>query len=706
MSIRSFQIGRIANDVIEEFLQAGTLPSVDAVIAGIDKKLAGRLEGTPQTVFTPVSFGSPTAPATMNTLTQNISSDIQTLYDDSIDLTNRIIRHFDNTQTLRERLYGRIDRIQASIPTINQTFTDTLSSLKYVDPSSSAWVDLQEGWVGLLPSSSQTQKADLSNATLTYTTTSTISSTIGSLASILSDSVNEAFFVRVSSNTTQASIVFTLTLPTMMLSRLELFAQIGSSMTVQATVGSLALPAATVGLTRRASWDFQAQDVTTVVLTLSKNVPDLTVGGTYYFDFGLKNISLLYEEYLQTATLSSSSIPFNSIGTVSLSTNEVVPTGCFVEWFVGFNGPNGSFGQITPGSPIVVNSIAPTTVKRIFPVRSINSFGRVFDVANDLSTTSDDIGLPVQSPIRGGYTPLFSLCTVSPVQPGNTVLRRGRNSWAVRSYHYDVSIPALASNPPPTIADFTSPRGSNPEVFIRYQPTEYDALNQFGSLSQSLSSALRLPAVEYPQFTSDWVMHLFSATIIVNPQLPSSTISALNSTNVSLSSIFALSGSNPNAVLYLNGNPININTVVNKGSVAYNAVLPLQAGSNFVQIVTNNYVNLGGGAFEFGTTLFSSLAAYGGDVMWYADSGPMTEVSLFELQYQTARNDFSRYAITTSPTTGQTVVVVRELPTTVYDLTSSALPTNGPTSLIVQANLSSTIPNLTPRIYGYTVEVS
>jgi hypothetical protein len=87
----------------------------------------------------------------------------------------------------------------------------------------------------------------------------------------------------------------------------------------------------------------------------------------------------------------------------------------------------------------------------------------------------------------------------------------------------------------------------------------------------------------------------------------------------------------------------------------------------------------------------------------------MTAVSLFELQYQTARNDFSRFALAQDTTTNKNVVVLRELPTTVYDLVSQGTDTTEQvTSLIVRADLHGSVvqTSVTPKINSCSLEVS
>jgi hypothetical protein len=174
---------------------------------------------------------------------------------------------------------------------------------------------------------------------------------------------------------------------------------------------------------------------------------------------------------------------------------------------------------------------------------------------------------------------------------------------------------------------------------------------------------------------------------------------------VSLSNIFASTGSGGSrAALYCNGINIPVTaTTSGVSGLSYQAVLPLVPGTNTIAIVTNNLYSLGGGPFEFGTTIFTSLAAYGGYVMWYADAGPLAQVDLFELQYQTARNDFSRFAVATDPATGNTVILVHELPTTVYDISTTGISSQLPTQVTLSANLvgSPTDNSLTPVVSSF-----
>jgi hypothetical protein len=286
-------------------------------------------------------------------------------------------------------------------------------------------------------------------------------------------------------------------------------------------------------------------------------------------------------------------------------------------------------------------------------------------------------------------------------------IRRGRNAWRVSSYHYDVLVAGTVSNPQPGLVDFIAPRGGNAaQIFTRYQPTEFDLNNQYSGLSASLLSALRLPALEYPiRNQNDRVIHLFEATLTVNPGLAPSVLQTLSALSVSLPPIFA----NGQATFYCNGQKLQITANSMAGALAYTALVPLAPGDNLLQLVTTEYATLTGAAFDIGTALFSTLCSYNGQILWYADPGPMTAVSLFELQYQTARNDFSRFALAQDTTTNKNVVVLRELPTTVYDLVSQGTDTTEQvTSLIVRADLHGSVvqTSVTPKINSCSLEVS
>jgi hypothetical protein len=732
MAIRIKQIGRIANQVIENFLVQGTLPSVQSVIAGVYEVLGGRVAGTPQTQVTPVGMWSVTNPGPMNTVVGQVQSDLEDLYDENIDLVNRLIRDFDYKQTRRERVAQRIvdvaAQLQAASVDNTLTYQESFGSLMgtNIDLTTAA-IDFEDYTCELPPASNRTYKADLTSATLSYTTSGTDSSVVGTLANIVSDALNEPFFVRVASATTSASLTINLTLTgpasAVIVSKALLIAHIGSATTVTVSLGNQNLPSQTVGISRRAEWEFTPTSVSSVQIVLSKSAADLVQGGVYYFDFGIKNFSLFYEEYVAAAAYVSAPISFGGapIGTITLTTDQVVPPNCGISWLLSTTGPSGTFGSIVPGTPLVYNPLTTVDAKRVYPVRSVVASVSATTVVNGTAGPPVDGDLPVTANVRGSRTPLFNLCRIDPsIQFGDAQVWRGRNAWHVKSYHYNVNSGGVIQNPPPTIADFISPRGTNPQIYTRYQPTEFDALEQFGALSPALASALRLPAIEYPfASNNDQVMHLFEATLIVNSQLAPSVLAGLNATTVTLPQIFAISGtSSPRATLYVNGTQVNVTAatttpVASAGMLTYQAVLPLVAGKNIVQIVTNNYYSLGGAPFNFGTAIFSTLCAYNGQITWYADSGPMTQVQLFELQYQTARNDYSRYAIAVDPsytgeqgTLPEQVILVRELPTTLYDVTTQGLgDVTAPTSVIIQAQLSGSPvqPSLTPKINTFTV---
>ena len=726
MSIKLKQVGRIANTVIGDFLANGSVPSIAAVLAGVYVNLGGRAAGTPQTNTIPVVSNTVTNPDLMTRNASQVAQDMQTLYDENIDLVNRIVRDFDYKQTKRERVAGRITSLNSDlIDAENQlqnsySFSSSFSSFTTTDlTNTTAEIDFRSCEMTLPPASNRSTKADLIGANVTYSTNGTAASVVGSASDILLDSINDAFFIRVSSTNTSANLIIKITpVSPIIASKIEINAHVGSTTSAQVTINSQVLATQTINVSRHVSWQFAAQSLTSIVITMSKNIADAAAGNINYYDFGIKNVSIYSEEYAPAASFMTQPISFIDkatgmaapIGTLNLIVDQTIPANCGVDWQIGFAGSAGSFSSITPGSPVVINTITNLAAKRTFPARTPLDFVNSYSVVNDQTGILADPGLSVTAGVRGNRARLFTLGSVLPNYYDLTVWR-GRNAWKVTSYHYTTTSSGLLQNASPTLNDFFQPRGNNPVLYTRYQPTEYDLANQFPSLSSTLTQALRLPKIENPfNSSTDQVMHLYQACLIVNNQLAPSVLANLSATTVSLSNIFASTGSTgTRAVLYCNGVNISVTaTTDSNNNLTYQAVLPLVPGKNTIAIVSNNVYSLGGGPFEFGTTLFTTLAAYGGQIMWYADAGPMAQVDLFELQYQTARNDFSRFSLATDPVSGNTVIVIHELPTTVYDITMTGLSSQLPTQVILQANLSGSpsINSLTPSIGSYQLVMS
>jgi hypothetical protein len=701
MAIRTKQIGRLANSVINRFLQAGTLPAVRAVIGGVYAALGGRISGNPLTQVTPVVPQAQTDPLALGVLSQTIGGDIGDLYNEDIDQVNRIIRNFDYKQTRRERLTQRMVALNAELqqlPLRGQQLHSTIDSFNRIDfDRTDAHVNFRDYCVELPPLSNRTTKLDLRAATVAYHVDGAVKLTLGTPSSMVDDLANSAFFVRTAA-AGPVTMTITLTLPApAALSQLSIMLEAGTEVQATATLDSQTLSTQQLGLSRRAVWNVAERTVSRIVITLTKTLPD----APGLFDFGVRNISLQSEQFAPSATLTSQRLRFAApLAGVTLSAEAEIPPNTSISWSLSRTGPDGLFFEVPLETPLRFGPPVVRDAKYVLPVRQPHGPAKVFNADGGAA----DGGLAVQATIRGSRTPLFALCRVDPaVMFGQSVVARGRDAWRVSAYHYDTNYAGVVADPTPSLADFIDLRGGTPTVYTRFQPREDVLTTQYPGLGAELAAALRLPAIEYPlQSATDRVMHRFEATLTVDPSLAPPVLGELAATTVSLPMIF---GSN-RAALYLNGTRIAVAASVIAGSLQYAAVLPLQPGANNLQIVTNNYVALAGAAFDIGTTTFSGMIASGW-LQWSAEAGPMTEVSLFELQYQTARNDFSRYALTEDPNSAQQLLVIRELPTTRYDITTTG-PASGPQDLVLQARLngSSVQPALTPKIFSYTLTES
>jgi hypothetical protein len=717
MSIRNFQIAGLANIVIDKFLLQGKVPTVNAVIAGIYQILNGHAAGAPLSSYVPLSTntGLP-RPTYLSETSARLDMDLGFLYSDLVDLVNRVVRDFDYKQTQRQRLSQLIvettSSLENAIAREQNVFTGLISSCATIDMNNTtAFVNFQDYTVELQPAANQTTKIDLRQAKLQWQVDGSKSTVVGDISNIINDVLNTSFLISVYSSGTTANLTITITLPaTELVSKATIVGPISSSTVASLQLDGVALPTRLMDSSRRANWEFSPTQIQAITLKLSKNTPDfIDTTGLNRFDFGIQNISCYVESYVTSGIFQSLPIDFGrSINSFTISADMVVPPNCAIAWSYAPASSGTQFLPITLGNQIVFSSTGIVDSKRVLPVRSTRSLASVSNADSDgrLLSATDTI-LPVKSGVRGSRTPLFNLCSVtSSIQTGNTMVRRGRNAWLVYSYHYSIENAGVIQNLNPSLNDFYQPRGKNPLIYTRYQPADFDLNNQYQGLSSTLSSALRLPASEYPyQSQTDAVMHLFEASLIVDPTLAPPVLAGLAATVVSLPNIF----SNGQGAIYCNGKQLIVSTSSFGGALQYSVVMPFTPGQNIIQIVTNNYVNLAGQSFDIGTTLFSSLCVPGGHITWYADPGPMSEVSLFELQYQTARNDFSRFSLVQDPSGPDQLIVVRELPTTVYDVTTTGVTaSNNPSSIIVRAALtrSPIQSSLTPKINGYAITVA
>jgi hypothetical protein len=708
MSIRITQLNRLASQVIETSLQGGTFPTVQTVIAGIASLLGESAPGTP--TLHELHLGGVTDPVALSTMVNELYGDMTDLYSEVVDQVNRLALVFDQTYSLqanlRTQLLGLENSVTLSLPGSTSVSQVRVNGYQSVDSNSTAWINPRSFSATLpeLPGRS----TPILPSKVSVTPGGKVGFSLGSPHDITTSMSNTGYLVRVIGHGSGHTLTIHLTYEHPKVgNEVRLVFASSNALTATLLVNGAEIATRNAGFGNELNWTFPARYVRTVELKLYKPKPD---AGTSY-DYAIRQVSLISTGYQSQAAVTFYPLALGPIGTLVLSPNTDQQPGTQIQWQVGFNGPSGAFIGITPKTPTVINKPVIVDNLQTLPVRRANGFAIVHNRINDKTTSLTNGDLVTLSPRLAARAPLFNLCRVSPrISRGMSYVRRGRNAWNVMSYHYNLDGPGVSNDPFPTLRDFQELRGTNPTPTIlqRYQPTEMYISTQFPGVTGVLQRALRLPAIEVADDSvRDRTMHLFQASLYLDPTLDPTVLTGFNRLTLNFPHIFA----SRRAALYVNHTAVTVNAVTFGTNLTYQAVLPLVPGDNLIQIVTNNYSALAGSPFDIGTGttvaggtgILTPYVVDGGPITWYADPGPMTEVTLFELSQQTARGDQSRYALAPDTTTGQQVILLRDLPATCYDVMTQAFPA-GTGSTTVQALLiGGTDPSVTPAVYGFNI---
>ena len=405
-----------------------------------------------------------------------------------------------------------------------------------------------------------------------------------------------------------------------------------------------------------------------------KHKPDITIGASKKFHFGLQNISLLYLKYVPEAHITTTTHQFIEsdkvlpIGSFRFQAQEEKPGATTTHWSYSFNGTE--WLGLDPQGKHHVAFLQPEQTQTIAPT----SWG-FFDAKNRMLATAIDLS------IADTTTNFKNLGVVGVV--------RGIDYWKVESYQYAFSERLSIPDQPPSLVDFLDLRGglknklnTKGDILVRYQHRNSIEFPYYETTVE----------VDVLNFPTERTLHKFTAIINVSENISFLDLVALQ--HLSLNLAFPIFKDTFRTSVYVNESKVSI-SIQNSDSTA-SIPLKLNAGRNTITVVTNGFFLPANVTKLVDTSPLDPYIA-DGRITWQAEDESLTRGSLSELFFQTARSDNGRFALDGN------FLVINHYPTVPYLVRYAERPSGTPNTLYLRATLQgdSKNPHITPRIYGY-----
>lgn len=218
--IDKIQLRKLSNRVLEKYLKSGIFPEASTVIASIQDFFKTKLPGFPTMVLGRIGFREKTDPEIVNLTFQEIRDDLETLYEESIDQTRRLLVNFNWAQGERIKIDQEIKDIEGTLrkliflsnngegyfSAIHDTFSDlsktNLDAFRVIENRNliPAEIDLKGQFVRLRERAGKVHKYDISKSFIQTTMSSSkdiLKDTEVGLSNPLDDDMNTSWVRKV-----------------------------------------------------------------------------------------------------------------------------------------------------------------------------------------------------------------------------------------------------------------------------------------------------------------------------------------------------------------------------------------------------------------------------------------------------------------------------------------------------------------------------
>jgi len=697
MGIRDKRFYRAINRILREELQKGNLPSSKEFSLRLSNYLREHNLSRPEYNFQSVREGSTARALDYNRTMTQVHNDLNTLYENTIDLHNLLSKNFNKFEVDKSKLEYEISILENQLKEsillyskngfLNSVYDvfDDMSKVNVTDTD--AHVDIKEHYASI-PEIKNTSRKIYPNADVLFNILPEIEEDVesitisGSPSDALTESTNKTWQQLVLTDIKQnvggyyyldfgekqtmnrVSISLHSVKPTLV--RIEFSPD---------NINWFSLPYHEEGRTISSTYtfDFPSIELTQMRVLLLKTEPDdqsatdnfvQSVDTTKYkYLMGIKHLGLYELSYPPSATLVTTELQVPvatgdnfSINKVSLSADEEVPSATDIKYSIAIPPEEGKSPEWKYLSPVERNNpqyqqiidfrnitSAPATKMMIDTVKSIGEYEMESYYANGIKFYK--IGEVENKAIVGGTERLFV----------------GKDTWSIKRFPYQQ--PDHATHVP-SIDDWTNP-----------QDFEYD----FVRIEEGK-----------PGLLMDKVKHAEAYNYMLKVGILSEKYQEVET---------AIPASTEPIAIYVNGDLVFSGIPDSSSKVAYK----FNYGWNEIAILlyTRNVTAANGVTLDVNL----DVRKYGASI--YSQASPMEKVSLHDLRYNVKSNERNKYAIDVVNDKSY-VILNHAVPGLEYDFFFNYVEGDAKTSILLKAEFSKNEQHSTiaPKLYSYRLRFS
>lgn len=614
MNTRSMQLTRRLNQVLGDFIKSGVFPSTGQLMNKTIYSFPNQyVVGSPSCVPEEVGYNVVTDPDQYNNFFTRAVDDMQLLYDMIVDQLRALVTDMDYQMVLRSRTKSRIKQLEADINAICEQppyiYREEFANMCNLNiHNTTAYINSNEN-IATLPENHMMSKRIYPD--IEYISQTGTLKTINGISNMFDDSLNSMWLSSYNASKDEKhSISQTITFKSAI--KFNKIVMIGFSpkpinvqITLNTSDSAVNLESKPCDTYQTASWYFDTVSVLSFTITLSKNNADYLDSSNqspYTYIYGVQSMEFYNTHYIDQAVIESNMINIKdltnktqSVINLKLTCRENVPSGCSTSYYVCVTDASepDNWLRITPGSQIIMQK--PYTLSYYMSEATPYVFSSDRSI-QAYTLTGESAGVP-----QNAY---------------NLTLARNY-MWTIQYYYYDVQEDNLElySDSNPTLDDFASQRGNSSDMYITWY---------------TFGDAKVLPSAQGNKKR----MVMFTTYIT-------------SDTNkiVTLPSMSMWWGDSSRVNLYVNDTQVDFSYetgTINNGfrNIGVIHKLNLIQGINKLNIVTNDY---------YANDLFDLNTALAGLGITLTNSKceeyPLTQVSMYDLLYNTRVGDVSRYAI-------------------------------------------------------------
>jgi hypothetical protein len=680
------------NQIIKEELQKGNLPSSKEVMWRLNQYLRDHNLSRPNYDFKPVRRGMLARSYDYNDTMHRVHEDLETLYENTIDLHNGLDKNFNKFEVDKSKLEYQINSLENKLKELillygksgflNSVY-DVFDDLEKINvANTTAHVDIKRHEVSI-PDIKSTSTRIMPDAYASFHLLEEIAPSVegktvsGIPSDALNDSINATWQYLVKSKTKQtvAGYYYMNFDQKQIMNRIAIHLQSIKPTDVRVDftpdgMNWFGLPYYENGveISDEFVFDFPSIEVQEIRILMTKDEPDnetsSTAGLDYNYVFGIKKIQMFQLDFSENATMVSQPLVVEvpatqnfSINKVSLLVDEFLENGTDIQYYIAMPPAEGDEPEWKAISP--VNRDNPKHNQIIDFKNITRAPAQRFSIDPTLS-----IG---EYELESLYTNGINFYSIGEIE-GKKVINNserlfvGRNSWGIKSFpgqytDHDKHIPKLE--------DWDKPLHN-----IRY---DYAAMED-GKPGLILDRK-RHTAPESYMITTGVFSEKASETVSI---IPAST---------------------EPITIYMNG------TQVYQGIPSASTQVDLTFKNGWNEIVVLAYVR----NFEAanGVTIDMNIdpRKYGSNV--YSKAQPMEKVSLFDLRYNVKSNDRNKYAIMEA-NEKQYIVLNHAAPGLEYDFYFHYVDGAAKETILLKADFTRdrTVTNISPKLKSYRLRFS